>query len=110
MHNVDHVESSLNKIRDLFVKASEKIEALQPGEKIPATALAEELGAEFGLTGPQTYPVLKFLFNSYPGIIVRRGAHGGLIKPGPTPEKKGKVVSTAPVDSSQESDSDNLTD
>lgn len=112
MHNVDHVESSLNKIRELFIKASERIEALQVGEKIPATALAEELGSQFGLTGPQTYPVLKFLFNSYPGILVRRGAHGGLIKPGPTPEKKSKVVadqasSSEDTDSSID-DSDNL--
>ena len=45
MHNVDHVEASLNKIREIFVKASERIEALNPGDKIPATALAAELGA-----------------------------------------------------------------
>ncbi len=95
MHNVDHVEASLNKIRELFVKASERIEALNPGEKIPATALAAELGESFGLTGPQTYPVLKFLFESYPGILVRRGAHGGLIKPGPTTDKKSKKVDVA---------------
>lgn len=86
MHNVDHVEDSLDKIRQIFIKASERVEALEPGGKIPATSLAEEIGSEFGLTGPQTYPVLKFLFNSYPGIIVRRGAHGGLIKPIPGSE------------------------
>lgn len=86
MHNVEHVEASLDKIREIFVKASERVEALEHGGKIPATALAEEIGSEFGLTGPQTYPVLKFLFNSYPGIIVRRGAHGGLIKPAPGTE------------------------
>lgn len=108
MHNADHVESSLNKIRELFIKASERIEALQVGEKIPATSLAEELGSQFGLTGPQTYPVLKFLFNSYPGILVRRGAHGGLIKPGPTPEKKDKTVPVNQASSSE--DADNLID
>lgn len=100
MHNVDHVEFSLNKIRELFIKASEKVEALEPGGKIPATALAEAIGAEFGLSGPQTYPVLKFLFNNYPGIIVRRGAHGGLIKPLPNQNEsktKSKAKELAPA-------------
>jgi hypothetical protein len=88
MHNVDHVEASLNKIREIFVKASERIEALNPGDKIPATALAAELGAEFGMTGPQLYPTIRFLLESYPGVLVRRGAHGGILKPDPNASKK----------------------
>ena len=88
MHNSDHVNVSLDKIRTIFERASARIEALKPGEKIPATALAVELGAEFGLTGPQLYPTLRFLFDGYPGIIVRRGAHGGLIKPDPSQSSK----------------------
>lgn len=116
MHNVDHVEDSLDKIRQIFIKASERVEALEPGGKIPATSLAEEIGSEFGLTGPQTYPVLKFLFNSYPGIIVRRGAHGGLIKPIPVSEtnknKKAKptlqvLPSTSQVNTLQTKDDEN---
>lgn len=79
--NKTHVEASLDKIRSIFEKASARIEALKPGEKVPATELAAQLGKEIGMTGPQLYPVLRFLFDGYPGILVKRGAHGGLIKP-----------------------------
>lgn len=75
-----HVEQALEKIRTIFKKAEFRIEAIKPGEKIPATKLAEELASEFGSTGPSLYPVLKYLFDGYPGIDVRRGAHGGLIR------------------------------
>ena len=75
-----HVEEALEKIRTIFKKASNRIEALKPGEKVPATKLAEELAVEFGTTGPALYPVLKYLFDGYPDIEVRRGAHGGLIR------------------------------
>lgn len=78
--NTKHVEDSLNKIRVIFEKASTKIEALKQGEKIPATKLAEELGQEIGMPGPALYPTLLFLFRDYPGIEIRRGAHGGLVK------------------------------
>jgi len=78
--NSKHIEVSLDKIRALFVKASEAIEALAPGGKIPATALAERIGEEFDIAGPQLYPTLKFLFNSYPGVKILRGAHGGIYK------------------------------
>lgn len=107
MHNSDHVEVALNKIRTLFEKASERIEALNPGEKVPATALAEQIGEQFGLTGPQLYPTLRFLFDGYPGILVRRGAHGGLIKPSLTDNKNSKktevVTNTDEVSSSEDS-------
>jgi hypothetical protein len=75
-----HVEASLAKIRVIFEKAAERIDALKPGEKIPATALATEIAKEHGMTCPQLYPTLKFLFDGYPGVDVRKGAHGGIIK------------------------------
>jgi hypothetical protein len=78
--NKTHVEASLDKIRAIFEKASARIEALKPGEKVPATELAAQLGKEIGMTGPQLYPTLKFLFDGYPGVDVKRGAHGGIIK------------------------------
>jgi hypothetical protein len=68
------------KIRSIFEKASTRIEALKPGEKVPATVLADELAKEIGMTGPQLYPTLKFLFDGYPGVDVRKGAHGGIFK------------------------------
>lgn len=93
MFNSDHIEVSIAKIRSIFERASERIEALKPGEKIPATQLAETIGSDFGLTGPQLYPTLRFLFDGYPGILVRRGAHGGLIKPDLTQTgKKSKLA------------------
>lgn len=78
--NTKHVEYSLDQIRALFIKASEAIEALAPGGKIPATALAEKIGKEIDIAGPQLYPTLKFLFNGYPGVKILRGAHGGIYK------------------------------
>lgn len=75
-----HVEASLDKIRTIFKKAQSRIEAIKPGEKIPATQLAEELAKEHGMTGPQLYPTLKFLLDGYPNVDIRRGAHGGIFK------------------------------
>jgi hypothetical protein len=80
MVNTSHIESALSNIRSIFEKASERIEALKPGEKVAATELAKELGKEIGMTGPQLYPTLKFLFDGYPGVDVKRGACGGIIK------------------------------
>ena len=75
-----HIEDSLAKIRTIYQKAYDRIEALKPGEKIPATQLAEEIAKEHGMTGPQLYPTLKFLFDGYPGVDIRKGAHGGIFK------------------------------
>jgi len=80
MYNQTHVDESLAKVRIIFEKASERIEALQSGEKIPATKLAEELAQDIGMTGPQLYPTLLFVIKDYPGVAVKRGAHGGIIK------------------------------
>lgn len=79
-----HLEESLNEVRAIFVKAATRIEALKPGEKVPATLLAEELARDIiqadgkPMTGPQLYPTLKFLFKGYPGVEIARGAHGGI--------------------------------
>jgi hypothetical protein len=80
MSHTQHIEDSLEKIRAIFIKASETIEALKTGEKVPATKLAEDLAKDVGLTGPGLYPTLKFLLDGYPGVEIRRGAHGGIIK------------------------------
>ncbi len=79
-----HLEAALDEIRTLFTKAAARIEAIKPGEKIPATQLAEDLAKEQGMTGPQLYPTLKTLLDGYPGVIIRRGAHGGIYRPLPT--------------------------
>lgn len=80
MDSSQHIDLVLAKIRPIFEKAALRIDALKPGEKIPATTLAEELAKEIGMTGPSLYPTLKFLFDGYPGVDVRKGAHGGIVK------------------------------
>jgi hypothetical protein len=87
-----HIDNSLAKIKAIFVKASDRLESLKPGEKITATGLANELATEFGLTGAGIYPTLKFLFDGYPDFDILRGAHGGLrrrvvVQPVATPEE-----------------------
>lgn len=78
-----HLEKALNEVRVLFLKAATRIEALKPGEKVPATQLAEDLAKEHGQTGPQVYPTLKILLEGYPGVKILRGAHGGIHRPLP---------------------------
>ena len=78
--NNAHIDLSLAKIRAIYEKASTRIEALKPGEKYPATTLAADIAKEHGMTGPQLYPTLKFLFDGYPGVVIRKGAHGGIEK------------------------------
>jgi hypothetical protein len=78
MINEKHINNSLDKIRSLFNKASERIEALKQGEKIPATKLAEDIAKEIGMTGAQIYPVLIFLIKDYPGMQIKKGASGGI--------------------------------
>jgi len=78
--NQEHVELSLEKIRKIFEKASLRIEAIKPGEKIPATVLAEQIAKEENMTGPGLYPTLLFLIKDYPGCTVKRGAQGGIYK------------------------------
>lgn len=75
---LSHIDHSLNEIRNLFMKAATRIEAIKPGEKIPATTLAADLAKEIGMTGPTLYPTLLFLFNDYPGVKRKKGAQGGL--------------------------------
>jgi hypothetical protein len=82
---MEHIEAALNEVRALYMKAATRIEAIKPGEKIPATQLAEDLAKEQGMTGPQLYPTLKILTDNYPGVVIRRGAHGGIFRPLPTP-------------------------
>ncbi len=79
----NHIEMSLSKIRAMFVRIAEEIDKLSPDgkEKIPATVLAEKLGQEFDMTGPQIYPIFKIMLNEkYPGVKILRGAHGGICK------------------------------
>jgi hypothetical protein len=93
-----HLEDALNQVRAIFIKAATRIEDIKPGDKIPATKLADELAKERGMTGPQLYPSLKFLFDGYPGVKIKRGAHGGIYRPLPgEDDKKPEVIDTPTV-------------
>jgi hypothetical protein len=78
--NNEHINNSLAKVRVFFEEASEIIDAINPGEKMPATALAAIIAEKHGMTGPGLYPCLKFLFEGYPGVEIKRGAQGGIKK------------------------------
>lgn len=78
-----HIEASLAKIKVYFMEASARIEALKGTEKVPATRLAEEIASNHNLTGPSLYPILKVLFDGYPGVEISKGAHGGIRKTQP---------------------------
>ena len=73
-----HIEDALNKIRVIFEAAEERIEAQQIGSTIAATILAKELGEPMGISGPEMYPTLRFLYRDYPNRWLRKGSSGGL--------------------------------
>lgn len=81
MNRDQHIDNVLaTRIRPLMEEASNIIEALKPGEKIPATELARRIAEMHGMTGPQLYPVLRMMFDSYPNVKISRGAKGGIEK------------------------------
>jgi hypothetical protein len=82
-----HIDETLAKLRAIYVEAATRIDALKGEEKVPATKLAEEIASSRGMTGPQLYPTLKFLFDGYPGVKISRGAHGGIQKVQPQVEE-----------------------
>lgn len=91
MNRDQHIDEVLNnKIRPLLEEAADVIEALKPGEKIPATELAKQVAERHGMTGPQLYPTLKFMFDGYPNRRIKRGAHGGIENP--LPDDAAKTV------------------
>lgn len=75
-----HVEASLDSIRVIFKRVQKIIDEMKAGDAIPATKLAADIAPEYGLTGPALYPTLRFLFKDYPGVVITRGAKGGIKK------------------------------
>lgn len=94
MDSKTHIEKAVGNVRSIFEKAAARIDALAPGEKVPATTLAADLAKELGMTGPQLYPTLKILFDGYPGVDIKRGAHGGIMK---LPLPTAATTNTAPT-------------
>ena len=76
-----HIDTVLaTRIRSLMVEASDIIQALKVGEKIPATVLSKLVAEKHGMTGPQLYPTIRFMFGDYPGVSISAGAQGGIKK------------------------------
>lgn len=80
-----HIDEVLASIRAIYEKAAERIETLpQDGKsKIPGTTLAKELGEEIGIAGPTLYPTMLMFYKGYPGTVLRKGAHGGIVRLAP---------------------------
>jgi hypothetical protein len=81
MTNQQHIDHQLSLLRTILEEASEKIEALKPGERLPATQLAHTIAAKYEINGIELYTVLKlFLFKGYPGVKFNKGRNGGIEK------------------------------
>lgn len=81
MNNQQHIENNLTLLRTILEETSAKIEALKPGERIPATQLAQTIAARHEINNVELYTMLKiFLFKGYPGIRINRGCKGGIEK------------------------------
>lgn len=78
--NKDHVEAAMTEVKNIFEKASIRIERLNVGEKVTATGLAEELAPEFNMKGSILYPTVKiFVKHCNPKEFkVSKGAKGGI--------------------------------
>ena len=107
MDSKQHIDNVLANLRSIFEKTAGRIDALKPKEKIPATKLAEEIGKEIGMTGPQLYPTLKFLFEDYPGVTIKVGAQGGIRKVDVADATPTPAVNTDDSTESKETDNGN---
>jgi hypothetical protein len=76
----NHIDKSLEDIKIIFNKVSSYIDNMKSGERIAATKLAKDIGVEFNIPGPTLYPTIHFLLKDYPGIILKNGAKGGILK------------------------------
>lgn len=86
-----HIETRLNDIRTIYLKAVERLEALKPGERIPSTVLADEIAKEMGQKTTQLYPILLPMLNGYPRFIRRVGAKGGMER---LPDNATQIIDT----------------
>lgn len=78
---LNHIEESLKQVRAIFVSIAERVEKIPPGERFQSTKLAEEVGAELGLTGASLYPIMRMITDvGYPGIKNMKGRYGGLYR------------------------------
>ena len=82
-----HFDNAMATVQNLFTKVITRIAAIKPGETLPATKMSAELAAEIGTTGPALYPTLKILIDKFPGVEIRKGAHGGIYRPLPNEKK-----------------------
>ena len=75
-----HIKNCLSSIRDIFEEADKIIQNVNVGEQIFTTNIAKTLGEKFEIKSSVLYMTLQFLFNDYPGIVIKTGRSGGLKK------------------------------
>lgn len=78
--NTQHIELKLSLIRRLFEELSTRIDALEPGERLPLTNYANSIARKYGLSGNQLLPIILMLTRDYPGTITKYGPKGGVVK------------------------------
>lgn len=95
----NHLDQVTFSTRAIFEKAALRIEAIKPGETVPATKLADAIAKELDMTGAQLYSTLKFLFNNYPGVMIKHGRNGGVYRLLPGENMTDKKATSTEVDS-----------
>ena len=80
MINEDHISDILFTISDIFERVSEKVEQLHPGDKLTLTNLVDLFAHKYSLPKTRVYNLIKCLLDTYPGIEIRSGHNGGIIK------------------------------
>lgn len=77
----DHISFFCNEwLKEILTEASVYIENMEANKTKPATKLAGEIGDKFSLSQQEAYSILVHFFKEYPGVEVRKGAHGGIRK------------------------------
>ena len=99
-----HIEKILDETRKIFIRTTERLDQVKPGETTPGVALCAEIAAEFGMKGTVLYPILKQLFVGYPGFEKKNGRFGGMRRflPGEKEAKAAAAEATEATDETEE--------
>lgn len=77
----NHLNNVMSDVNNIFELVILKIKEMNIDEKIPSTILAKNLSEELKLTPNCVYNTMLFLTKeNYPGVIIHKGAHGGILK------------------------------
>ncbi|MCZ2224381.1 MAG: hypothetical protein LC122_12230 [Chitinophagales bacterium] len=76
----DHIEVTLDKIREMYSYCQKKIDELKSGEKLKSTDLIPEIAKKFNYGTSDVYTTLNLFLKTHPDIEVKRGVKGGIYK------------------------------